>query len=361
MASQTSVDAVPIVERLQAEVERSIQRSLKGFELLGAPPPSVGAAAKTMIHRRGGHLSLYHYHPMADEVFRVPVLLVMATTNKAFVFDMAPGQSLIEYLLKRGHDVYVIDWNPPSMAERDVNLETYVLDFLPDCIHRVQVDSGIEDVSIIGYCAGGLLSVLYAALNPDGPLKNLVTFTTPIDFSRMELFRRMADPAHMRLDQVTDADGLVPASRVVQMFNMLRPASELTGQIRLWDNIWNDAYVKQYRLMERWGAETLPLPGGYARQMTQEMLQKNALFEGTLKLGGRQVDLSEIKVPLLSFAARYDHIVPPECARPLIERVGSVDKEEVVLPGGHVSLVAGPNAVKRMWPKLNDWLEKRST
>jgi polyhydroxyalkanoate synthase subunit PhaC len=32
-----------------------------------------------------------------------------------------------------------------------------------------------------------------------------------------------------------------------------------------------------------------------------------------------------------------------------------------VLKGGHVSLVAGPNAVKRMWPKLDQWLERRST
>jgi len=80
-----------------------------------------------------------------------------------------------------------------------------------------------------------------------------------------------------------------------------------------------------------------------------------------LTLGGRRVDLSKIKVPLLSIVAQHDHIVPPDCARPLVERVGSRDKEEVVLPGGHVSIVAGPNAVKRMWPKLDQWLEERST
>ena len=57
-----------------------------------------------------------------------------------------------------------------------------------------------------------------------------------------------------------------------------------------------------------------------------------------------------IKVPLLHIIAKYDHIVPPECARPLVDARGSRDKEEVMLPGGHVSLVAGPNAVKRMWP-----------
>ena len=44
-----------------------------------------------------------------------------------------------------------------------------------------------------------------------------------------------------------------------------------------------------------------------------------------------------------------------------VESIGSRDKEEVVLPGGHVSIAAGPNAVKRMWPKLDQWLEERST
>jgi len=39
---------------------------------------------------------------------------------------------------------------------------------------------------------------------------------------------------------------------------------------------------------------------------------------------------------------------------------GLAGQEEIMLPGGHVSLVAGPNAVKRMWPALDQWLGKRS-
>jgi polyhydroxyalkanoate synthase len=66
-------------------------------------------------------------------------------------------------------------------------------------------------------------------------------------------------------------------------------------------------------------------------------------------------------VPLLHVLAQYDHLVSPECGKPLVERVSSEDKEEVILPGGHVSLVAGANAIKRMWPKLDQWLERRST
>ena len=106
-------DEPALAERLRPEVERAIQRSLKGLELLGSPAPSVGTTPKTLLHRRGT-LCLYHYHATADEVYRVPMLFVMATTNKAYIFDLAPGQSLIEFLLGRGYDVYVMDWNAPT-------------------------------------------------------------------------------------------------------------------------------------------------------------------------------------------------------------------------------------------------------
>jgi polyhydroxyalkanoate synthase subunit PhaC len=349
-----------LTERLRLEVERAVQRSLKGIELLGAAPPSVGKTPKTVLHRRGT-LSLYHYHATADEVYRVPILFVMAPTNKAYILDLAPGQSLMEFLLQRGYDVYMMDWNAPSDDERDLKIEDYVMDFIPDCLRRVQQDSGEDEVTLIGYCAGGMLSAIHVALLPEGPIKNLVCFTTPVDFSKMELFRSMSDPKAFDVDRLVDTVGIVPAEMVVAGFDALRPASRIAGQLRLWDNLWNDEFVKGFRMMERWGNETLPLPGGYFRQTVKELLRGNALYEGNLRIGGRKVDLSKITVPFLHFIAQYDHIVPPACAHPLVERVGSRDKEEVVLPGGHVSIAAGANAVKRMWPKLDSWLQRRST
>ncbi|MBV9889725.1 MAG: alpha/beta fold hydrolase [Rhizobacter sp.] len=349
-----------LTERLRLEVERAVQRSLKGVELLGAPPPSVGRTPKTVLHRRGT-LSLYHYHASAHEIYRVPLLIVMAPTNKAYILDLAPGQSLIEFLLARGYDIYLMDWNAPSDEERDLKIEDYALDFIPDCLRRVQQDSGEDEVTLVGYCAGGMLSAIHLALLPEGPVKNLVCFTTPVDFSKMNLFRSMSDAKVFDVDKLVDSVGIIPADMVVAGFDALRPASRVAGQLRLWDNLWNDEFVKGFRMMERWGNETLPLPGGYFRQTIKELMRGNALYEGTLRIGGRQVDLGRIKVPFLHVIAQYDHIVPPACAQPLVQRVGSRDKEEVMLPGGHVSIAAGPNAVKRMWPKLDAWLQKRST
>jgi polyhydroxyalkanoate synthase len=349
-----------LTERLRLEVERAVQRSLKGVELFGAPPPTVGKTAKTVLHRRGT-LSLYHYHATADEIYRVPLLLVMAPTNKAYILDLAPGQSLIEFLLARGYDIYLMDWNAPGDDERDLKIENYVLDFIPDCLRRVQQDSGEDEVTLVGYCAGGMLSAIHVALIPDGPVKNLVCFTTPVDFSKMNLFRSMSNAKVFDVDKLVDSVGIIPADLVVAGFDALRPASRVAGQLRLWDNLWNDEFVKGFRMMERWGNETLPLPGAYFRQTVKELMRANALYEGTLRIGGRKVDLGKITVPFLHIIAQYDHIVPPACAQPLVQRVGSRDKEEVMLPGGHVSIAAGPNAVKRMWPKLDAWLQNRST
>ena len=103
--------------RVRDMVERAIQRGVKGFQYATSGPAKVGLSPKTTLYGRGT-LQLYHYTPQSDELYRVPVLMVMATTNKAFVFDLLPGQSMVEFLLKRGFDVFVIDWNAPAPEER---------------------------------------------------------------------------------------------------------------------------------------------------------------------------------------------------------------------------------------------------
>ncbi|MDM0110927.1 alpha/beta fold hydrolase [Variovorax sp. J22R133] len=357
--TETQVPDESWVARIQEEIGRAVQRSVKGMEYLRAPIATVGSTPKDVMLSRGT-LSLYHYRPMVEEVYRIPLLLVMATTNKAYIFDLAPGQSLIEFLLKAGYDVYVMDWDAPRPDEKNLELKDYTLGFIPECVRRVQQNAGVEDVNIIGYCMGGVLSTIYAALHPEGPLRNLVCLTTPVDFRKLEMFQAWSDKRHFDVDKAADALGIVPARVIVSAFDALRPTGRVVSTLRLWDNIWNDEYVRQYRMMDRWGAETLPLAGAYFKETIKRLMWDNALYEGTLTVGGHPVDLGKITVPLLSIVAEHDHIVPYAAAHPLMDKVGSTDKEEVILKGGHVSLVAGPNAVKRMWPKVDQWLGVRS-
>ena len=148
MSEASAQETDGLRERAQAIVDRAIQRSIKGLEFVTAPKPPVGLTPKDVIYQRGT-LRLYHYHAQTDEVYRIPVLLVMATTNKAFVFDLAPGQSMVEYLLRQGFDVFVIDWEAPTPEERGLKLEDYTQDFLPTCVRKVQQVSGETDVGAV--------------------------------------------------------------------------------------------------------------------------------------------------------------------------------------------------------------------
>jgi len=359
MSAEQALDLVSIQDRIQSEVQRAILRGVKGVEYFATSGPPLGSTPKDTLSIRGT-MRLYHYRPLADEIYRVPVLIVMATTNRGYILDMVPGQSFIEFLLKRGYDVYMLDWTAPNPEERSLRMEDYVLDFIPHCVKLVQEDSGEEDITVIGYCFGGVLSLLYSSIHADGPVKNLICFTTPIDFREMTLFQNFADRRYFDVDRLVDSVGNVPPEMILSSFEMLRPASRAISQIQLWDNIWNDDYVKSYRMFDRWATDTLPLAGEYFRTITKDLMWDNKLFNDTMTVGGRKADIAAIKVPILHAVAEHDHIVPYDAAKHLIPRVASADKEEVMLKGGHVSLVAGPNALRRLWPKLDSWLAGRS-
>jgi len=348
-----------IEARVRSEIERAIQRNVKGLEYLGSGEPALGLTPKDVIHARGT-LRLYHYRPMAPEIYRVPLLLVMSLVSRSYILDLVPGQSFIEFLLKQGYDVYMIDWGVPRSEDRRLRLEDYTLDFIPDCARRVLADSGEPDLSMIGYCMGGLLAVIYAALHADGPLKSLACFTTPVNFEGMTLFRQWTDRRYFDVDRIVDTLGNVPPELVYASFEMLRPAARAASQARLWDNMWNDEFVRSYRMFDRWATDQIPFPGECFRQTVKEFLWENRLHRNELTLGGRRVELGRIRVPFLHVMAEHDHIVPYESARDLVALVGSEDKRDLVLKGGHVSLVAGPNASRRLWPQLDSWLSVRS-
>jgi len=266
----------------------------------------------------------------------------------------------VEFLLKAGFDVFMIDWEAPREDESHLGLDDYVLDFLPSCVSRVLEETGEPDLTVVGYCFGGVLSLLWASLHPGPPLKNLVTFTTPVNFKGMEMFQAWSDKRFFDVDRLIATYGNCPAEMLYSAFDMLRPGARIAGNIRLWDNLWNDEYVKSYRMFDRWATDMLPLAGRYFKETTEQLMWDNALHEGRMEVAGRKVDLSRIEVPFMHVVAEHDHIVPYEASRPLVPMIGSKDKQEVMLKGGHVSLVAGANAIKRLWPQLDNWLQERS-
>ena len=351
--------ASAFIDSAQTAVDQAIQRNLKGLGYLASPAPVLGASSKDVIVSRGP-MRLYHYHPLTDEIYRVPVLLVMATTNRGYIFDMIPGQSLVEFLLLRGYDVFMLDWEAPRAEDRALGFKDYVEDFVGTAISTVQRTTGESDVSLVGYCMGGVLSVLWSGLNHAAGPKNLAVFTTPVDFQQMTMFKAWSDPRYFDVDRLVDTLGMAPADMLMTAFDMLRPAGRVSSNFALLDNMWNDEFVKGHRMFDRWSNDMLPLAGEYFRETTKQLTWENRLMERTMRIGGRPVELDKVSCPFLHVTAEHDHIVTTAASAPLIGLIGSDDKEQVVLKGGHVSLIAGPNAVKRMWPILDQWLGEKS-
>ena len=352
-----------VIQRWQDEFQQMFLRTQKALEVtIDADDASVGQTAKDVIWQRG-RAQLYHYRPLAPRRVATPVLMVHSLISKPYILDLYPGGSFIEFLLKQGFDMYMIDWGTPTEADRHLTLEDYVQKMIPTAVRRIAHDSPTGQVMVFGYCMGGLLTVLYAALHPRAPLDAVACLATPVDFSKMGLFSVWTDRRHFDVDALVDRLGNVPAEMIKRSFSMLKPASEFSPvrYISLWQNILNDRYVEQYRTFNKWTNDHIPFPGECFRQVTKELQWENKLIRDELVLGGKAARLGAIKKPFLSVAASRDHIVPLASAEPLVTMVGSQDKEQIVLEGGHVGIVAGRGAVKGLWPRVAQWLADHSS
>ena len=88
-------------------------------------------------------------------------MIVHSLVSRSYVLDLYPGNSAIAFLLGQGLDVYLLDWGVADEAEAANTLETYTDRYLPDALAAVG-----GDVTLLGYCFGGVLSLLAAARRP---------------------------------------------------------------------------------------------------------------------------------------------------------------------------------------------------
>jgi polyhydroxyalkanoate synthase subunit PhaC len=337
-------------------------------ELMAQPSAEIAALEQEMLRETAttpkellyarGTIRLYHYLPQTDDVYRVPLLMIMSLVSKPYVFDLAPGQSLVEFLVRAGFDVYLADWGTPRFEHRDVSFDDYVGEWIPDLIEQVQRHSGEHDVSLLGYCLGGVLTTLYAAMEPKGPLKNLLLLTTPINGEGMVLMRQLA--RGLDAENMVEMFGNVPVSVIQAGFNIQRPLQKAAGTYTVMNNASDRDFIKATLRMVRWGEEALPVAGAAFLQLHRDVFIGNKIVKGEFKIHGRKVALGDIKVPLLHVLAEHDHVVPRAASDDVIRLAGSSDKEEWIITGGHVSVVAGLGAATRTWPRMVHWLAPRS-
>lgn len=349
---------------LPPEIERFLKKYRTGMQImLEGARAETGQTPKEMIWSRN-KARLYRYEPAMQKRFSVPILLVYALINRPYILDLIPGNSLVEYLVDQGFDIYLLDWGIPGDEDAHLTLEHYVLDYLPRAVKKVLRASQAQELTLFGYCMGGTMSAMYAALFPDRPLKNLILLTTPTDFAPDNLgpFRLYAGEENFNLDLLVDAFGNIPGAFVDVGSRVVKPFSSYVDPYQtLWDHIMQDRPLDTWQAMNMWVHDGVPFPGEAFRQWIRDFYQQNKLPAGQFRLRGYTVDLSRIACPVLNIAGTHDQLCTLPQAEATMHLIGSQDKEFFVVDAGHVGLLTGSKSKRTLWPKVRDWLEVHST
>lgn len=310
----------------------------------------------------GGKVSLRHYQP-ERRVHATPIVLVYALIKRPFVLDLQQGKSVVESLLKQGFEIYLIDWIPPTKADRWRGFETYVNEDLANAVRAVQIAEGVDQVTVLGYCFGALLALLYTAAHPEN-VRNLITLTIPFDMGRRELafYNLMDGMTDAAVELIAQVYGNCPAWMVNGGFVAMAPVHHaLDKYVGLYRNAKRDGYAEMFELFERWMQSDVPLAGQIFRELVKQVFKRNALVKGEFKLGDRLVDLKQVTCPLLNIVAEYDDVVHPQSSLPLPEYLGSADKRNLTFPTGHLGAVVSAGAIGKLWPQVAEWLAARDS
>ncbi|WP_254542935.1 class III poly(R)-hydroxyalkanoic acid synthase subunit PhaC [Halomarina pelagica] len=321
----------------------------------------VGETPSEVVYREN-KLELLHYEAQTEEQNEVPILVIYALINKPFILDLQPDRSVIRRLLEAGHDVYLIDWNEPSRLDQFLTLDDYVNRYIENCVDVVRERSGQDAINVLGYCMGGTMAAMYAALHPE-KVNALGLMAAGLCFERsggvLELW---GDDEYYDPRAVTESFGNMPSEFLDVGFALMDPiANYVSKYARLYDNLENEEFVENFARMERWLSEGIDVAGEAYVQFLEDIYQDNKLYRNELELNGTRVDISNIDVPVLQILGEYDHLIPPGASKPFNEIVGSDDVTTIEYPTGHIGLSVSASSHREVWPKVAEWYHDKST
>jgi polyhydroxyalkanoate synthase subunit PhaC len=285
---------------------------------------------------------LIQYRPATTTVRQVPLVIVPPVINKFYVLDLAPGRSMVEYLVGRGVQVFMISWRNPDARHAKWDLDTYgqaVLDAM-DAATRV---TGSERTALAGTCSGGIIAAMVAAHLADiGQQDRIAAATlmvTVLDQARAGLASAVIDERTVRLAAAASrARGYLDGRSLAEVFAWLRPN----------DLIWN-YWVNDYLLGRKpppfdilfWNADTTRMTAGLHRDFL-ELGAANALVSpGGATMLGSPVDLAAVDRDTYLVAGITDHICPwQSCYRSTQLLAGQ--QRFVLSTSGHIAAMVNP-------------------
>jgi polyhydroxyalkanoate synthase len=285
---------------------------------------------------------LLQYQPQTPTVRRIPLLIVPPTINKYYILDLAPGRSLVEYLVRSGQQVFVISWRNPDARHRDWDADTYG-QAIAEALRAARRICRTGQALLLGLCSGGILTaMLLAHLAATGQQDQVAGFALAVTV----LDQARAGMASAALDKATAT--AATAASAARGFLDGRALAEVFAWLRPDDLIWN-YWVNNY-LQGRtpppfdilyWNADTTRMPARLHQDFVRLALDNALVHPGAASMLGTPVDLAKLDRDTYVVAGAADHLCPWQSCYRSTQLFGGRSRF-VLSTSGHIASMVNP-------------------
>jgi polyhydroxyalkanoate synthase len=294
------------------------------------------------------------------------VLLVTPLAAPATCYDLRRDCSLVEHFVKAGRPTYLVEYGEISFKDRNLGMEHWVDEVVPEAVRAVSEHAGGRPVHVIGWSLGGIFATLVAADDPTLPIASLTIVGSPFDVSQVPLVAPLRPILRLTdggiVTRVYRMLGGAPKPLVRRAFQLSSGTKLITKPLAIVQHLDDAEWLAQIEAVDRFTENMIAYPGRTFGQLYHRMLKHNQLRTGKVAVSGHEIDLAAITVPVLVFAGNTDGIAPISSVRavvPLLKNAAEVRFE--IVPGGHLGMLTGRAARRTTWVVMDEWITQHST